>query len=438
MDMVERERNQNEMAENLDCNPNDENRSKKHKVSASKKIVKFKKAPQAPRRFKSAYMFFSTAKHPEIRAKITQDGKTTTKTTDVAKLVSKAWKNLSNEEREKWDDMARKDKERFELEKSMYTGPWKVPKRKGSDRDPNEPKRPMSSFLSYSNSIRSVTKKEHPDKSNAEISRILAQKWKEAPEEERNVHIEKEKKLREEYKKAMAQYKKDIEEELEAQRTERETAAKQYQDGGRRPYADSQYDEQQRQHQQQTGAPYNSTDGSTSGYPGHPHHEYTGTAPSAASSYHHYYGHGGAHDMSSYYQSGGDSTNGGASSSGGPPPPPPPSYHSMYGQQGGIPPPPYYHPSYGGYQGSYGHDHAADGGGYQQPYNNEYNNSSGAGVHSSSDGYSGYYAPPSQPHYTTSTGYGGSNEYHHDERYGVGGSHYPGLGAPPVPTEGGD
>jgi len=33
----------------------------------NKKPVKYKKAPEAPKRFKSAYMFFSTAKHQEIR-----------------------------------------------------------------------------------------------------------------------------------------------------------------------------------------------------------------------------------------------------------------------------------------------------------------------------------------------------------------------------------
>jgi hypothetical protein len=32
--------------------------------------VKYKKAPQAPRRFKSAYMFFSTEKHKEIRQEL--------------------------------------------------------------------------------------------------------------------------------------------------------------------------------------------------------------------------------------------------------------------------------------------------------------------------------------------------------------------------------
>ena len=37
-------------------------------------VVKYKKAPEAPRRFKSSYMFFSTVKHKEIRAELTKKG----------------------------------------------------------------------------------------------------------------------------------------------------------------------------------------------------------------------------------------------------------------------------------------------------------------------------------------------------------------------------
>ena len=48
------------------------------------------------------------------------------KTTTIAKQVSQAWKNLSDEEREEWEEMARKDKARYEMEKTMYNGPWKV------------------------------------------------------------------------------------------------------------------------------------------------------------------------------------------------------------------------------------------------------------------------------------------------------------------------
>ena len=42
-------------------------------------------------------------------------------------MVSKAWKEMPEDEREKWEDIARLDKERYEREKLVYTGPWKVP-----------------------------------------------------------------------------------------------------------------------------------------------------------------------------------------------------------------------------------------------------------------------------------------------------------------------
>jgi hypothetical protein len=41
-----------------------------------KKDVKYRKAPQAPKRFKSAYMFFSTAMHPAIRKRLGKKGVT--------------------------------------------------------------------------------------------------------------------------------------------------------------------------------------------------------------------------------------------------------------------------------------------------------------------------------------------------------------------------
>jgi len=204
----------------------DEDLSSEPSKKKAKSAVKFKKAPQAPRRFKSAYMFFSTAKHPEIRERLRTEGKPDEKTTHIAKLVSAEWKALPKDEREKWDKMAREDKARFEVEKTMYTGPWKVPANKRSQKDPSAPKRPMSSFLSFSNSKRASTKQQYPEKTNAEISRILAEMWKDAPEEERQVHIEKEAILREEYKVAMAEWKKNAEDELNAQRQAREDAAR--------------------------------------------------------------------------------------------------------------------------------------------------------------------------------------------------------------------
>ncbi|OEU15810.1 HMG-box, partial [Fragilariopsis cylindrus CCMP1102] len=162
--------------------------------------VRYKKAPQAPRRFKSSYMFFSTTKHKEIRAELTAKGQgQKLSTTEVAKMVSIAWKALPEDEREKWEELARQDKARYEMEKSMYTGPWKVPATKRINKDPKAPKRPMSAFLSFSNSKRQYVKNKHKDVKNAEVSRILAQMWKDADAEEKKMFVDGEFRLRQEY-----------------------------------------------------------------------------------------------------------------------------------------------------------------------------------------------------------------------------------------------
>lgn len=188
--------------------------------------VKYKKAPQAPRRFKSSYMFFSTKKHKEIRAELAEKGEgKKLSTTEVAKMVSQAWKALPEDEREKWEVMARQDKARYEMEKSMYTGPWKVPATKRVSKDPKAPKRPMSAFLSFSNSKRAYVKNLHKNAKNADVSRILAQMWKDADAEEKKTFVDEEFALRQRYKIAMSEWKRQSEEEIESKRKEREDEA---------------------------------------------------------------------------------------------------------------------------------------------------------------------------------------------------------------------
>ena len=193
-------------------------------------------------------MFFSTTKHKEIRDDLGTKGlvekvrkivigpmhKETyipsphlhpTKTTNIAKLVSKAWKDLTPEEKDFWDEHARRDKARFEVEKSLYTGPWKVPAKKRSQKDPDAPKRPMSAFLAYSHAKRAEVKKKNPNMNNADTSRVLAQLWKDAPEEEKKEHIEKEYELRQKYLSEIAVWRENTEKEFNEQRKSREDIA---------------------------------------------------------------------------------------------------------------------------------------------------------------------------------------------------------------------
>jgi hypothetical protein len=140
-------------------------------------------------------------------------------------MVSLAWKSLSPDEREEWEKMARRDKARYEVEKKFYSGPWKVLATKRTQKDPNAPKRPMSAFLAFSNLKRAEVKEKNPGLGNSERSRVLAKMWKEAPEDDRKKYIDKEYKLRQTYKTAIAEWRRNSEGEMLAARKGREDEA---------------------------------------------------------------------------------------------------------------------------------------------------------------------------------------------------------------------
>jgi hypothetical protein len=82
-----------------------------------------RKAPGAPKRFKSSYICFFIHKQPEIKEEL---GETAT-VSEVSKRSAELWRSLPAAERARWDDVAAKDKQRYMVEKATYTGPWQVP-----------------------------------------------------------------------------------------------------------------------------------------------------------------------------------------------------------------------------------------------------------------------------------------------------------------------
>lgn len=198
--------------------------AKTKKEGVAKKAIKYKKAPEAPKRFKSAFIIFSAEKHKLIKKDLLEDGKTV-KTTEIAKLVSEAWKKLTPDDRKPWDESAEKDKIRYEAEKALYKGPWKIPSNKRKTKDPSAPKRPMSAFLAYSNSRRAGLKRDHPKSTNADLSRMLSKTWKELPPTDRGVYMAEEREKREKYKVDMAEWREKVAKEKEIEREEREVAA---------------------------------------------------------------------------------------------------------------------------------------------------------------------------------------------------------------------
>lgn len=125
--------------------------------------------------------------------------------TSISKRSAEMWKSLSTEERAMWDDIASQDKKRYLQEKSQYTGPWQVPWKRVK-KDPSAPKRPMSAFLYFSQGKRTEIKTERPEMKNTEVSRVLGEMWRNLSEAERAPYVERERKEREVYKVAIAEW----------------------------------------------------------------------------------------------------------------------------------------------------------------------------------------------------------------------------------------
>ena len=129
------------------------------------------------------------------------------KVTSLSSRISADWKALSDDDREYWRKEAERDKLRYDAEKSAYTGPWKVPFRKRSAKDPSAPRRPPSAFLNYCQLRRKQLSRENPGVKNTEISKMLGQEWKNAPLDVKRPYMEKELIERAEYHRQMDAWK---------------------------------------------------------------------------------------------------------------------------------------------------------------------------------------------------------------------------------------
>eukprot|EP00934_Nitzschia_sp_Nitz4_P000174 Nitzschia sp. Nitz4//scaffold42_size132992//97085//99309//NITZ4_003413-RA/size132992-augustus-gene-0.118-mRNA-1//-1//CDS//3329551760//174//frame0 len=179
-------------------------------TSKKRKQRPMKKDPRAPKRFRSSYIFFSQDRFPEIREELKSEG-IQMETVHITKMVSEEWKNLGKEERVRYEEMSRKDKERFEVEKKMYKGTWHVPTTQKLTKDDTAPKRPASAFLMFSNPRRAALKKERTDLSNGDISKLLSQMWKDATPAERKPYEDEEVKRRNQYKEKVAVWREEQE-----------------------------------------------------------------------------------------------------------------------------------------------------------------------------------------------------------------------------------
>ena len=76
---------------------------------------KAKKDPNAPKRNMSAYFLYSIYARPLVKEENPEAA-----FGDIAKIISKQYKALSDKERKKWEKKAAEDKERYQREMAEY------------------------------------------------------------------------------------------------------------------------------------------------------------------------------------------------------------------------------------------------------------------------------------------------------------------------------
>lgn len=212
-----------------------------------KKKKKKEKDPLKPKQPMSAFFLFSN----ERRASLLAENKNVL---EVAKIAGEEWKNMTEEQRGPYEEMAKKNKEKYMQEMEIYkqkkeeeaailkkeeeeqmklqkheallllkkkektetiikkTKEERQKKKKEVKKtvDPNKPKKPASSFILFSKEARKSVMEERPRVNNSTINALISVKWKELSEGERKMWNDKAAEAMEAYKKEVEEYNKSV------------------------------------------------------------------------------------------------------------------------------------------------------------------------------------------------------------------------------------
>ena len=142
---------------------------KKDEKKKAKKQEKKNKHKDEPKKAKSAYICFCTEKRQGVK-----DGNDGISNTDIMTVLGKLWKELNEDDKEKWQKVAAYDKKRYEddLQKFYDEHPEEVKVEKSNI------KKPVSSYVIFSNMNRAEAKKNNPELSPKQILSLLGSMWK--------------------------------------------------------------------------------------------------------------------------------------------------------------------------------------------------------------------------------------------------------------------
>jgi uncharacterized protein (DUF736 family) len=166
--------------------------SEDNQAALKKVVTKFvskserkKKDPAAPKRAKSAYMFFCDAERAHVK-----EENPDMKATEVTSELGSRWNALKEKGEtalKPYANLANQDRERFETEKAAYVPSEDVEesggRRKRAKKDPLAPKRAKSAYMFFCDAERARVKEENPDMKATEVTAELGSRWNALKEE---------------------------------------------------------------------------------------------------------------------------------------------------------------------------------------------------------------------------------------------------------------
>mmetsp|Transcript_11213 Transcript_11213/g.20523 ORF Transcript_11213/g.20523 Transcript_11213/m.20523 type:complete len:520 (+) Transcript_11213:84-1643(+) len=199
-----------------------------HPPARSMKVdTVYKKAPGAPKRFKSSYVHFFTLFMEKKKQQLGPDGlPMKLDISSVSKECSQAWKVLPAEERKYWDCVSEQEKQEYIKQKEAYEGPWRIATNKVKKKKDGAPKRSPSAFFLFANATRPVIKAKSPDMANTKVVKICSEMWKTVSDSEKAPFQEEEKKLRAQYHIEAEKWKKQMQEQQEGGEDEKKEERK--------------------------------------------------------------------------------------------------------------------------------------------------------------------------------------------------------------------
>jgi len=157
-----------------------------------------------PRGKMTSYAFFVQTCREEHKKKHPNDSVVFA---EFSKKCSEKWKTMGPKEKKRFEDMADRDKVRYENEMSHYTPIGGVPggRKRKKTKDPNAPKRALSAFFFFCSEMRPAVRATMPGAGVGDIAKELGKRWEKVTDKTKYEKQAAGDKLR--YEKEMAIYK---------------------------------------------------------------------------------------------------------------------------------------------------------------------------------------------------------------------------------------